>query len=60
MPVMSGIEQRAKVGGTVLRKEPRRHGTRLPVGVAIPLIAVISAALWMGLFRLFGLLLGWR
>jgi len=55
MPVMSGIEPRAKVGGTVLQTEPRRQATRLPVSVAILLIAVISAALWLGLFRLFAL-----
>ena len=56
MPRMSGIEQRAKVGGTVLRKEPGRKETRLSLGVAIPLIAVVSASLWVGLFRLIGLL----
>jgi hypothetical protein len=56
MPIMSGIDQRAKVGGTVLRTEPRREAIRLPLGLAIPLIAIISISLWMGLFRLFRLL----
>jgi hypothetical protein len=54
---MSTIEQRAKARGFVLRAEPRREPARLPLAVALPLIAVISASLWVGLFRLVRLLL---
>jgi hypothetical protein len=49
---MAVIEQRTRASGLVLRRRLRRDFDRLPLGVALPLIGILSASLWIGLFRL--------
>jgi hypothetical protein len=53
---MAATEQRVHAGRIVLQAKPRREITRLPLALAIPLIGILSLALWMALFRLFALL----
>ena len=57
MQVMPVIDPLAPASGTVLRAYPRRIATRLPLAVALPLLAGLSALLWLGLFRLVTLVL---
>jgi len=57
MQVMPVIDPLAPASGTVLRAYPRRIATRLPLAVALPLLAGLSALLWLGLFRLVALVL---
>ncbi len=36
---------------------PRREAPRLPMGLALPCIAILSISLWLALFRLVALLI---
>jgi len=49
---MAVTDQRVRASGIVLRSGPRRAFAPLPLGIAIPLIGVISVSLWLGLVRL--------
>ena len=54
---MSATDPLARAGGILLRTRRTRRMTRLPVGIALPVIAVLSLLLWLGLFHLAALVL---
>jgi hypothetical protein len=53
---MSATDRLFRAGGTILRSRPRWADKRLPLWIAVPLIAGLSALLWLGLFHLLALL----
>jgi hypothetical protein len=54
---MAVFDQRTRVSSALLRSMPRGAMKRLPPAIAIPVIVLLSAALWLGLFHLVPLVL---